>query len=96
MAFAFDGNASYLKEIFKQNNQYVGMSLMLRPTTRMMGAGGSDHMPFAQKKIPWIFFAAASTEDYHQPSDSVDKASEKLMKLIPRLGYLTAFSLANK
>ena len=45
--------------------------------------------------IPWAFFMAAMTEDYHQPTDSVDKVSPELMEKIIRITYLTAFSLAN-
>ena len=58
--------------------------------------GGSDHAPFAMSKIPWAFFIAAMTEDYHQPSDTVDKVSPELMEKIIRLTYLTAFDLANE
>jgi hypothetical protein len=45
--------------------------------------------------IPWTWFFAAMTEDYHQPTDSVEKASPKLMEKIIRITYLTAFTLAN-
>jgi len=58
--------------------------------------GGSDHAPFAMNKRPWVFFFAAMTEDYHQPTDSVEKASPNFMQKIIRLTYLTAFSLADK
>lgn len=78
----------------KQNNQYVGMHLHLRKTNQ--GMGGSDHSSFAFKKVSWVFFMAAMTEDYHQPSDSVEKISTGLIEKISRLCWLTAFSLANK
>ena len=35
------------------------------------------------------------TDDYHQPSDSVEKVSPKLMEKIIRLTYLAAFDLAD-
>jgi hypothetical protein len=53
-------------------------------------------MPFSMKNIPWLFFAAGMTKDFHQPSDSVEKVCKELMQHITRLTYLTAFSLANK
>jgi hypothetical protein len=97
ISLSFDANSPDIKTILKENNQYVGLTIMLRPTKSIMrGGGGSDHMPFAMKKIHWAFFMAGMTEDYHQPSDTIDKVSEKLMKSITRLVYLTAFSLANK
>ena len=39
---------------------------------------------------------AGMTEDYHEPSDSVEKTSKELMEKIARLTYLTAFSLADQ
>jgi hypothetical protein len=35
------------------------------------------------------------TDDYHQPTDTVDKVSPEQMKKIIRITYLTAFTLAN-
>jgi Zn-dependent M28 family amino/carboxypeptidase len=77
----------------RESNNYVGLHLSLRASKEAMG--GSDHAPFAMSKIPWAFFIAAMTEDYHQPTDSVDKVSPELMEKIIRITYLTAFSLAN-
>jgi len=67
--------------------------MILRPSER--ASGGSDFAPFAQKKIPWVAFMAAMTEDYHQPSDSVGKVSSKMMQRVMRLVYLTANTMAN-
>ena len=78
----------------RKNNNHVG--LHLRITGSKEATGGSDHAPFGQAKIPWAFFIAAMTEDYHQPSDSVDKVSSGLMEKIIRLTYLAAFDLADK
>jgi Zn-dependent M28 family amino/carboxypeptidase len=77
-------------------NEHVGLTLMLRKAEGMgMGAGGSDHAPFALKGIPGAFFMAGMTDDYHQPSDSIEKANGGLMEGIARLAYLTAASLAD-
>jgi len=97
MALSYDANFPGMKKIMTENNQYVGLSIFLRPSKSVMsGGGGSDHMPFGMKKIPWIFFASAITKDYHQPTDSIEKVSEKLMQYITRLSYLTAVSVANR
>jgi Zn-dependent M28 family amino/carboxypeptidase len=58
--------------------------------------GGSDHYPFAQAKIPYAYFDAAMTEDYHRPSDTVDKVSPELLEKIIRLSYLTVFDMADR
>ncbi|NQT81026.1 MAG: M20/M25/M40 family metallo-hydrolase [Candidatus Aminicenantes bacterium] len=94
ISISLDSNSPELADILKKNNQYVGLSLNLRKSESAMG--GSDHAPFAMKKIPWVFFSAAITEDYHQPSDSVQKISKNLMEKIIRLTYLTAFGVADK
>ncbi len=73
LAPGFDANAPMLKDAIKTANQYVGMSLFLRGSKT--ASGGSDHAPFAFKKLPWAFFMANMTKDYHQPTDSFDKVS---------------------
>ena len=91
---SFDANTPVIEEVIRKNNNHVG--LHMRITGSKEATGGSDHAPFGQAKIPWTFFIAAMTEDYHQPSDSVEKVSPKLMEKIIRLTYLAAFDLADK
>lgn len=91
---SFDADTPELGEIIKDNNSHVGLHMSIRESREAMG--GSDHAPFAMSDIPWVFFIAAMTEDYHQPSDTVDKVSPELMEKIIRLTYLTAFTLADK
>lgn len=79
--------------ILKENNQFVGMQLYLRKTSSAMG--GSDHAPFAFVKVPWVGFMAAMTEDFHQPSDTVERVSADMMEKIIRLSWLTAFKIAD-
>lgn len=81
-----------MSRALRDNNEFVGMSVYLRPTKSAMG--GSDYAPFAMKKIPWVFFFGAMTEDYHQPTDSIEKISPQLLEKAARLAYLTAFTLA--
>jgi len=35
-------------------------------------------------------------EDYHQTSDSVEKASGEMIEKVSRLAYLTTYALADK
>ncbi len=93
LSLSLDAKSKALQEALKANNQYVGLHMILRPSER--ASGGSDFAPFAQKKIPWVAFMAAMTEDYHQPSDSVGKVSSKMMQRVMRLVYLTANTMAN-
>lgn len=94
IAPSFAEQAPQLEKVIRKSNLHVGMSIFLRPSKS--GMGGSDHAPFAMKKLPWVFFGAAMTKDYHQPSDSVEKVSFKLIENITRLTYLTAFFLADQ
>ncbi len=85
------------KEAFaalKGNNPFVGLHLYLRKSET--ASGGSDHAPFAMKKIPWIGFFASMHDDYHQPSDTIDKINLPYMVKITRLAYLSALQLANQ
>jgi Zn-dependent M28 family amino/carboxypeptidase len=93
VTLSYDADTPELGKIIRENNNYVGLHLSLHASSE--GMGGSDHAPFAMSNIPWAFFIAAMTEDYHQPTDSVEKASPELMEKIIRITYLTAFSLAN-
>jgi Zn-dependent M28 family amino/carboxypeptidase len=93
VSLSYDAHTPAIEEIIRKNNAHVG--LHLRITASEEATGGSDHAPFGQAKIPWAFFIAAMTEDYHQPSDSVEKVSASLMEKIIRLTYLAAFDLAD-
>ena len=69
------------------------------------GLGPSDHMSFAQKKIPVLFFFSGLHRDYHLPSDDADKINhaaleqvidltdDVLLKLLtmPRAEYVSRF-----
>jgi hypothetical protein len=94
ISLSFAEDAPYLGDLLRRYNQNVGLSLHLRASES--GMGGSDHAPFAMSNIPWVFFFAAMTEDYHQPSDSVEKVNPELMEKIMRLTFLTAFHLADQ
>jgi hypothetical protein len=91
---SFDANSPEIGKVMRENNSYVGLHIHIQPSEG--ATGGSDHAPFAYSKIPWAFFIAAMTDDYHQPSDTVDKVNADLMEKIIRLTYLAAFDLADE
>ncbi|MDQ7064299.1 MAG: M20/M25/M40 family metallo-hydrolase [candidate division KSB1 bacterium] len=55
----------------------------------------SDHYNYAKHNIPIIFYFTGTHEDYHQPTDTVDKIDFHKMERIARLVYLTAWQVAN-
>ena len=50
------------------------------------GFGPSDHMSFARKKIPVLFFFSGLHMDYHRPTDTADKINYKGMEEVVELG----------
>ena len=56
----------------------------------------SDHFNFARKDIPAIFFFTGVHEDYHRPSDEVQKINTDKAARISRLVYYLALEIANR
>lgn len=56
----------------------------------------SDHWNFAQKNIPIIFYFDGIHEDYHQPSDEVDKIEFDLLTARTKCVFYTAWEIANR
>ncbi|MGI9190420.1 MAG: M20/M25/M40 family metallo-hydrolase, partial [Longimicrobiaceae bacterium] len=54
----------------------------------------SDHFNFARKEIPALFFFAGVHDDYHRPSDEVDKIDTDKAARVARLIFYTAYELA--
>ena len=56
----------------------------------------SDHYNFAKNGVPAIFYFSGTHEDYHQPTDTVEKIQYDLLELRTRLIFHTAWELANR
>jgi hypothetical protein len=54
----------------------------------------SDHYNFARKEIPAVFFFAGPHEDYHQPSDEVERLDVDKAARVSRLVFLTTHAIA--
>lgn len=54
----------------------------------------SDHFNFARREVPAIFFFTGVHEDYHQPSDTVDKIDLEKITRITRLIFHYAHAIA--
>lgn len=83
-------------DITREMNKYVGLDLALTFNALGAGSGGSDHSSFAQMQKPFVYYMAAMTSDYHQPSDSVEKVSGELIAKISQMGYLTVFEFVDR
>lgn len=56
----------------------------------------SDHWNFAQKNIPIIFYFDGIHEDYHRPSDEVEKIEFDLLTTRTQCVFYTAWEIANR
>ena len=56
----------------------------------------SDHYNFAKKGVPAIFYFSGVHEDYHQPTDTVEKIQFDLLRARTLLVFHTAWRLANR
>jgi Zn-dependent M28 family amino/carboxypeptidase len=56
----------------------------------------SDHYNFARKNIPVIFYFSGVHEDYHKPTDDVEKILFSKTAQITRLIFHTAWELAHR
>jgi hypothetical protein len=55
----------------------------------------SDHYNYARRGVPIIFYFDGVHEDYHKPSDSVDKIDFRKMERVTRTVFATATEIAN-
>lgn len=56
----------------------------------------SDHYNFAKNNIPVIFYFTGVHEDYHKPTDEIEKIQFDRIKKITQLVFTTAWDLANR
>ena len=56
----------------------------------------SDHYNFAKNNIPIIFYFNGTHEDYHQPTDTVEKIDFSTMEKRAKLIFHTAWEIANR
>lgn len=55
----------------------------------------SDHYNFAKHNIPVIFYFSGVHEDYHQPTDDVEKIIFPKVERVARLVFFTAWEIAD-
>jgi hypothetical protein len=72
----------------------LGLAVLSDPWPEERFFFRSDHYSFASKGIPAIFFFAGTHEDYHRPSDEVDKIDPEKAARVARLVFYTAAGVA--
>ncbi len=81
------------------NNQYAKLTLDYTyndPLDPNHYYERSDHYNFAKNGIPAIFYFNGVHEDYHRPSDTIDKINMSKIAKIAQLAFHTAWEIANR
>lgn len=86
-----DAFGSNVRAVTEAANADVGLDLEFGGTNY---SGASDHHPFYQRDVPFMFFFTGTHEDYHQLSDHPDKLSYDRMEKIVRVAYGVAERMA--
>lgn len=55
----------------------------------------SDHYNFSKYNIPVIFYFAGLHEDYHRPTDTIDKINFDKLSRVAKLAFVTGWKVAN-
>ena len=83
----------------KINDDYIGIDLDYRFNDKddpNRYYYRSDHYNFAKNNIPVIFYFNGVHEDYHKPSDTIEKLDFDKINTITKLIFLTAWEIANR
>ena len=83
----------------KINDEYIGIDLDYRFNDKddpNRYYYRSDHYNFAKNNIPVIFYFNGVHEDYHKPSDTIEKIDFDKINTITKLIFLTAWEIANR
>jgi Zn-dependent M28 family amino/carboxypeptidase len=75
-------------------NPELGLTVSQDPWPEQRFFFRSDHFNFARKEIPAIFFFTGTHEDYHRPSDHVEKIDTDKAARIARLVFLLGHAIA--
>ena len=67
----------------------------MRSTVEEMSRNRADNASFEGVGIPAVFFSSAESSDYHQPTDTVDKVSPRLLRARAKIVEQVVIGLSN-
>jgi hypothetical protein len=82
-----------LQTTTESHNASVGLALTYKASDMRFGA--SDHLYFARRGVPILSYFDGGHDDYHQPTDTIDKINFPKMEKVARLCYLTMWDIAS-
>jgi len=84
--------SSDMKKIVEEANKEVGFEVLYNVG---LFTFASDQGPFIRKKVPSLFFFGGLHDDYHTPNDKIDKIDFAKVENVSKLGFISAWILAN-
>jgi len=78
-----------------QRHPELGLTVVDDPWPREQFFVRSDHYNFARAGVPAVFFFSGVHEDYHRPSDELDKIDAGKAARIARLAFRLGIEVAN-
>jgi len=81
-----------LAQINEEENKEIGFTLIDEEKLQ----GGSDHMSFQKKKIPFLFYFSGMHSDVHHVTDGPEKINTIKAAKAARLVFRTAWRIANE
>jgi len=94
IAYVTEGNM-LLKDWVTSDIKQYNLGLMPEFRSDKDMPGGSDHMPFAMKGVPYIFYFTDLHADYHKPTDHADKINYTKVVEITKSAFLSLWNMAN-
>ena len=82
-----------LRSYIEKANKDYNLELKLKFWESEGTSGGSDHAPFAQRGIPFNFFWAGWHNDYHKPTDEIEKINWDKMLKLTKLGFIHVYMI---
>ncbi|NUN07779.1 MAG: M20/M25/M40 family metallo-hydrolase [Ignavibacteriaceae bacterium] len=86
--------SSDMKEVVENANKQAGTGFELLYNVGLL-TFASDQGPFIRREVPAVFFFAGMHDDYHMPSDDVQKINFKKVERVAKLAFETANHIAN-
>jgi hypothetical protein len=65
----------------------------IRKAVESFTAGRGDHAPFEEKRVPYLFFSTSESDDYHRPTDTLDKVDAGVIRRVAHAVWRTALAI---
>ncbi len=68
----------------------------ITPDITQSAGGGSDHVPFMNRKVPGVFVHTGSTSVYHTPSDTREKVNYQGLTEVTKIAFELGWVISQK